>query len=840
MALVLVALVLVAVSAAMYVRVQAEQDARQAASADASFAAQKAARQLTGGFDEIKALSAPLAANPSIGLLYADPTKCTLSYAPIAPFDTGHIDIVRLDGSVVCSSSKAVITGSSQIYAGQTWLRASEPVVVAPALDPATGNQVVVISYPIPGMGALTWFLDLVTLGPKLESEYGSGVHKLEFLITSSDGQAVVMRSIDPAHWIGKSVSGTAFARASDAASRTGLDGTRRIYGHSTIAPAGWNLYVGADQAAALAEADQLANRDLVIILAGLAVVMIVMFVVFRRVTEPIRELTNRVRLGPSGGQRRGADPHGASEIAALSDDFDELMATVKHQMAERLMSEQALRVSEHNYRALFEGHPEPMWLYDVNTLAFLEVNDAAVERYGYTRAEFLALTIKDIRPPQDLPKFLELISVPPPAFEKTGPWRHLLKDGSTLQVLITSHAVNFGGRDARFVLAEDLTESQRLELELHQSQARAEANAELSRAKDEMVAMVSHEMRTPLSSIVGFTELMATREVTPKQSKEYLAVMLQEGHRLTALINDFLDVRRIEGGHVTMRFAPADVSALIKRAVELFGEDVDTSAHVAIRISVPDDLPLVRADSDSIFRVIANLLSNSRKYSPDGGTIVVGARVVDEMVEVFVQDEGLGIPPDALVQLFRKFYRVDAPDRRSIKGTGLGLAISKNIVEAHGGKISATSEGPGKGSVFRFTIPIIREQAQTGDVLVVEDDSGFANLLQAELSGRNLSSVWAPDAETAEHLMTLRMPRAVVLDLLLPGLQGDAFLQRLRSKYGLGVPVVVVTLKDLNSAESLLLQKAGVTAVLRKGAGIAESAANLIAKSLMAELVAK
>jgi PAS domain S-box-containing protein len=497
--------------------------------------------------------------------------------------------------------------------------------------------------------------------------------------------------------------------------------------------------------------------------------------------------------------------------------------------------SERSASDSDRNYRMLFEGHPQPMWLYDVDTLAFLNVNDAALERYGYSRAEFLAMTIKDIRPPQDVPKLLEVVGEALPPFDKSGPWRHVLKDGSTVQVLVTSHAVTFGEHNARFVLAEDLTESHHLELELHQSQARAESNAELSRAKDEMVSMVSHEMRTPLASIVGFTELLATREVTPEQRKEYLGVMLQEGHRLTALINDFLDLRRIEGGHLMMRFAPADITALIKRAVDLFSG----GGGSPIEVRLPDDLPLVRADSDSIFRVVANLLSNARKYSPNGGSIVVGATVADGMVQIYIQDEGLGLPGDAMSQLFRKFYRVDTADRRAIKGTGLGLAISKNIVEAHGGKIGARSEGLGKGSVFYFTVPMVREQAQTGDVLVVEDDSGFAHLLEAELAARGLSSIWAADAETAQHLMTKKRARAVVLDLLLPGLSGEAFLERLRASHGVGIPVVVVTLKDLEPAESLSLQKVGVTAVLRKGPGMAEAAANLIAKSLEAELVA-
>src|SRR5216683_1489152 len=136
----------------------------------------------------------------------------------------------------------------------------------------------------------------------------------------------------------------------------------------------------------------------------------------------------------------------------------------------------------------------------------------------------------------------------------------------------------------------------------------------------------------------------------------------------------------------------------------------------------------------------------------------------------------------------------------------------------------------------FAFTIPLARDASQSGDVLVVEDDAGFAHLLQAELTGLGVSSIWAADAETAERLMIKKKARAVVLDLLLPGLQGEAYLDRLRVKHGSGIPVVVVTLKDLEPAETLLLHKAGVTAILRKGPGMAETAANMIAKSLAAE----
>jgi PAS domain S-box-containing protein len=474
------------------------------------------------------------------------------------------------------------------------------------------------------------------------------------------------------------------------------------------------------------------------------------------------------------------------------------------------------------------------MWVYDIDTLGFLEVNDAAIEHYGYSREEFLGMTISQIPPPEDVAKFLEL-TTGLPSFDRSGPWRHLMKDGTVIQVVITSHELTFAGRQARFVMAEDLTETERLELELHQSQARAESSAGLSRAKDELVSMVSHELRTPLASLVGFAELMVSRDVSEAQRKEYLGVMLQEGRRLTALINDFLDLQRMEGGHQALNIAPADLKALIARAVKISGDN--TASPIEVRL--PDRLPLVMVDSDSMLRVLAKFVSNARKYSPNGGAIVIGAAIEGDMVEVYVQDHGLGIPRDALPRIFRRFYRVDNPDRRLIKGTGLGLSISKRIVESHGGKITARSAGLGKGSLFLFTVPIARERSQSGDVLLVEDDAGFAHLLEAELVSRGLSAVWAADAETAVHLIEHRKARAVVLDLMLPGLQGEEFLARLRSTYDSSVPVVVVTIKNLEADQSLALQKLGVIAVLRKTSGAAEAAANLVAQALAPQQIA-
>ena len=353
-------------------------------------------------------------------------------------------------------------------------------------------------------------------------------------------------------------------------------------------------------------------------------------------------------------------------------------------------------------------------------------------------------------------------------------------------------------------------------------------AAKELDRAKDELIATVSHELRTPLASLVGFTELLLTREFSEAQRKQYLETMLHEGRRLSELINDFLDLQRMEGGYKRLDLGPADLRTLIARAVTTAGDDPRTP----IEVELAKDLPLVMADSNAIHQVLINLLSNARKYSPGSGTIRVGARVDGDVVEISIQDHGLGIPAEAIPKLFNKFYRVAKPDRRQISGTGLGLAISRRIIEAHGGRVGVESGGLGQGSRFYFTLRAAGSGSKSGDVLLVEDDTGFARLLEAELTVKGLTSVWAPDAETADQLIGQMAARAVVLDLMLPGASGEDFLVRLRASQS-ELPVVVVTMKELEAKETLALRSAGVVAVLKKHSGAAKEAAGFIADAL-------
>jgi CheY-like chemotaxis protein len=348
-------------------------------------------------------------------------------------------------------------------------------------------------------------------------------------------------------------------------------------------------------------------------------------------------------------------------------------------------------------------------------------------------------------------------------------------------------------------------------------------------RTKDELVSVVSHELRTPLASLVGFAELLLTRQNSEQRQRQFLSIIQEEGRRLTALINDFLDIQRLESGRETITPEPVEVAHILGRAAGAAGDDPE---HPLI-VDVEPGLAPVRADADRIHQVLTNLISNARKYSPAGGEVRVAARAAEAAVEISVTDQGLGIPPEALPRLFEKFYRIDNTDRRTIKGTGLGLAICHHVVAAHGGRIWAESQGLGCGSRFAFTLPLAEDGERIGDVLVIEDDAAFARLLEAELATYGLSAARVASVESALERIAQAPPHAIMLDLHLPGPRGEAFLARFRGAGGQGTPIVVVTVDDVSPEERAAFAEFGVVDVLRKGPGVAPTAAATVARAL-------
>lgn len=460
--------------------------------------------------------------------------------------------------------------------------------------------------------------------------------------------------------------------------------------------------------------------------------------------------------------------------------------------------------------------------------------NRGAEHIYGYAAKAMVGKNILLLVPP-GRPVEIDIIAGMLASNARTESFetQRMREDGRLIDVSLTVSPIR--DSDGNIVgassVARDVTEHNLMRADLTAAELRSVLA--VSRAKDEMVTLVSHELRTPLASLLGFTELLYSRELSQAQRKQYLGVMLREGRRLTDLINDVLHIQRLEAGHQDLNLAPADLEALIQRAVNAAGEDVLRP----IQVRTSGHLPLVMIDTDSILQVLSNFLSNARKYSPDGGDILVTTNLAGGMVTIDVQDNGLGLPAEELPKLFATFYRVQSGDRRLIKGTGLGLAINRKIVEAQGGEVAVHSDGPGKGSRFQFTVPVVEPGPKVADVLIVEDDTGFGRLLQEQFVARGLTAVRAADAETAQRLLKEGMkPRAVVSDLLLPGLQGEDFVARLGADTGPAVPVVVLTVKQLAPDEVSALEKAGVTAVLPKEAGATQAAASLIAAALAKE----
>ena len=227
----------------------------------------------------------------------------------------------------------------------------------------------------------------------------------------------------------------------------------------------------------------------------------------------------------------------------------------------------------------------------------------------------------------------------------------------------------------------------------------------EVERVKDELISTVSHELRTPLASLRGFAELMLKRNFTFEKQRELLDVIHSEAIRLTHLIDDFLDLQRIEGGHHPYVFAPLALESVLHESVELFEK---IGGPHSLRLEVPSLLPRVRGDANRLRQVLVNLVSNAIKFSPQGGPIEVGAEAETHRVMVWVKDHGVGIPPEAIPKLFTKFFRVDNSDTRGIGGTGLGLALVREIIHAHQGNVWVESTLK-SGSTFFFTLPFTR-----------------------------------------------------------------------------------------------------------------------------------
>ncbi len=340
-------------------------------------------------------------------------------------------------------------------------------------------------------------------------------------------------------------------------------------------------------------------------------------------------------------------------------------------------------------------------------------------------------------------------------------------------------------------------------------------------RLRAEFLAMVSHELRTPLAAVKGSADtlLEGTGALDPAEMTQFHRIIRDQSDQMRFLIGDLLDVARIETGTLPVAPEPSDIPTLVEEAGSRFlGGDAKNPLHVELA----EDLPMVMADRRRVVQVLNNLLSNAAGYSPEGSPITVSAVRDGLHVAVSVTDRGRGIPAELLPELFRKFSRgLGAGISPGVEGSGLGLAICKGIVEAHGGRIRAESEGPGLGARFTFTLPVAegivaastappspararRTTRERVRVLAVDDDPQALRYVRDVLTRAGYAPILTADPAEVPRLMAAEKPHVVLLDLILPGTDGIEVMSDIRRTADLPVIFLSVYGQDDTVARAL------------------------------------
>ena len=518
--------------------------------------------------------------------------------------------------------------------------------------------------------------------------------------------------------------------------------------------------------------------------------------------------LANHTLLVSKGGRRIPLDD---SAAPIKRDDHILGAVLVFRDVTERRSAQQQIENSERHYRLLFDNNPQPMWVYDRNSLEFLAVNNAAVRQYGYSAEEFLRMTLKDIRPAGEIPALLEDVCQPSLTLHRDGPWCHRKRDGTIVTVEVTAHPMQFEGRNACLVLASDITERRKLEEQFHHAQ-RLESVGRLAGA-------VAHDFNNLLTVINGYTEI--TFDSLPPDS--HVAQRLREvraaGRRAAELTQQLLAFSRkqvVQPTVLNMNSVVAGIENMLRR---LMGEEI-----TLVTVQAPE-VGNVKADIGQVEQMIMNLAVNARDAMPTGGTLTIETANVmlqesnlaanpnlspGAYVSLSITDTGTGMTPEIQQRIFEPFFTTKPKGL----GTGLGLATVHAMVQQASGFISVDTK-PRCGSSFKIYLPqtdepivesgVMVESDLHGDetILVVEDQDEVRRLLEVALKdyGYKVLSV----AGGADALSLLRSFDGVIhlllADIVMPGMNGrqlasDVALERidLRVLFMSGYPQDAIT----------------------------------------------
>lgn len=420
----------------------------------------------------------------------------------------------------------------------------------------------------------------------------------------------------------------------------------------------------------------------------------------------------------------------------------------------------------------------------------------------------------------------------------KSADFRHLAAKEKTAHLpipkVMLAMAVTLGGRMEGFLIFDNFTDENafgRSDLQklarvrehavsaiakariLRELQIKNEQAEEANRAKSIFLANMSHELRTPMNAIIGFSEILAERlqdRIEPKYVG-FLRSILQSGQHLLGIINDILDLSKIEAGKMEIYPETFAVRPAIDSVCQVM-KGLSAKKGITFEIDVADDVPPIESDHAKFKQILYNLVSNAVKFSGNNSVVTIRARRDGDAVSVSVSDRGIGIAPDHLPTIFDEFRQIDTATSRKHGGTGLGLSLVRKFVELQRGSVSVTST-PGEGSEFTFTLPIrfggsaipspiVGRDGVTipaGErVLVVEDDDETFDTLAAILASADYVPIRARSGEEALRLARVTSPRAITLDLVLPGIEGLQVLRELKNdRVTAPVPVIVVSVVD-------------------------------------------
>jgi PAS domain S-box-containing protein len=393
------------------------------------------------------------------------------------------------------------------------------------------------------------------------------------------------------------------------------------------------------------------------------------------------------------------------------------------------------LRVSEREHRLLFEENPQPMIAYDRDTLQIVAVSNAAVVSYGFSRKEFLAMTINDLRPPEDVPGLLRQRDIEGRSdrsgFSMARQTRHRYKDGTTIDVEVSAGDVMLGGRECRILLCQDVTERNKATGELAVAR---DAAIEASNMKSAFLANMSHEIRTPMNGVLGMNELLLDTPLDEEQ-RGYAEQVSRSGEHMLSIINDILDISKIETGQLELDPTDFTLPDMLEQAC-VAGRIDATTKGVRFALEIDEGLPRrVHGDGGRLRQIVLNFVANAVKFTREGA-VEVRAQSLEQddagvVVRISVSDNGIGVDPARLETMFEPFTQADVSTTRKYGGTGLGLAIARELTELMGGQLGAESE-LGRGSTFWVEIRLGNAKSAAGET--VELPSSDAPARPAEL----------------------------------------------------------------------------------------------------------